>query len=85
MNQKSLYAILLWWRIQENLIEDHNIVFVIANNEQEARKLAKEKWNANEMHIDWTQKIEMVDWYKIILEKQSKTWDNFELNTDYID
>jgi len=41
---KKLYAVYLGGRIkEENFIEDHEIVFVVAEDEKEARSLGREK------------------------------------------
>ena len=44
MDNQNLYAVLLGGKIRKNhLMEDHHLVFVIAENEAEARKLSKKK------------------------------------------
>ena len=84
MKDKNLYAVLLGGKIRKHhLMEDHHLVFVVAENEIEARKLAKKKWNAEDIHIDRTQKINMVDGYKIMLQKTEKQEDDLEINTEY--
>lgn len=84
MKNKNLYSVLLGGKIRKNnLMEDHHLVFVVAENEIEARKLAKEKWNAEDIHVDGTQKINMVDGYEIMLQKTEKQNDNLEVNTKY--
>ncbi len=70
MKKQNLYAILLGGKIRKNhLMEDHHLVFVVAENENEARKLSKKKWDVEEIHIDGTQLIDVVDGYKINLQK----------------
>ena len=64
-------------------MEDHNLIFVVAENEEKARGLAKQKWKVGDIHIDWTQKLDVVDWYKISLEKTNKKDDVFEINSEY--
>lgn len=82
--EKKLYAVLLGGKLRENhLMEDHHLVFVIAENEPEARKLAKKKWNAVEVHVDGTQLIEKVDGFKIHLEEESGQGSSFEVNSKY--
>lgn len=84
MSKLNLYAILLGGKIRKNhLMEDHHLVFVVANNEKEARKLAKAKWDAEEVHVDGSQKITTVDGYKIILEKTTKDEDDNVINPKY--
>ena len=84
MDNQNLYAVLLGGKIRKNhLMEDHHLVFVIAENEAEARKLSKKKWNAEEIHVDGTQKIKVVDGYKINLQKIDKHDDDFQINPTY--
>ena len=52
MNNQNLYAVLLGGKIHKNhLMEDHHLVFVVAENEIEARKLSKKKWNAEDIKL----------------------------------
>lgn len=84
MKNKFLYAILLGGKLRSNhLMEDHHLVFVVAGNEKEARKLAKLKWEAEEVHVDGTQRIEKVDGYKISLEEESDQENKFIINSKY--
>ena len=84
MKNKNLYAILLGGKIRKNnLMEDHHLVFVIAKNETEARKISKKKWNANDIHVDGTQKLNVVDGYKINLIKTNEQNNNFDINSKY--
>ena len=72
---KNLYAVLLGGKIrEENLMEDHQLVFVVAADEKKARALAKLKWTeAESIHVDGTQLIKQVDGYQINLEKSNNT------------
>jgi len=82
--KKQLYAVLLGGKLRENhLMEDHHLVFVVAKNEKEARVLAKQKWQAEEIHVDGTQLIEKVDGFKIFLEKEEGEESIFKTNPDY--
>ena len=84
MDNQNLYAVLLGGKIRKNhLMEDHHLVFVVAENEIEARKLSKRKWDAEEIHVDGTQKIKEVDGYKINLQKIDKHDDDFQINPTY--
>lgn len=84
MKDLNLYAVLLGGKIRENhLMEDHHLVFVVAENEEEARKLAKKKWDAEDIHVDGTQKLNTVDGYQIKLEKTSKKDDDLQVNPEY--
>ena len=84
MKNQNLYAILLGGKIRKNhLMEDHHLVFVVAENEDEARKLSKKKWDAEDIHVDGTQKLNIVDGYRINLVKTDKPDDNFQVNPEY--
>lgn len=74
---EKLYAVLLGGKIrEENLMEDHQLVFVIATDEKRARVLAKQKWpKAESIHVDGTQQITQVDGYHIRLEKGATSED----------
>ncbi len=74
---ENLYAVLLGGKIREdNLMEDHQLVFVVASNEKEARQLAKQKWpQADSIHVDGTQLIKQVDGFEIKLEKTNNSVD----------
>ncbi len=52
-----------------HLTEDHHLVFVLTENEAEARRSAKKKWDADEIHVDGVQKRTRVNGYKILLQK----------------
>lgn len=82
--EKSLYAVLLGGKLRSHhLMEDHHLVFVVAEDEKTARKLAKKKWQAEEVHVDGTQKLERVDGYNILLQKAEQESDAFEVNPNY--
>ena len=84
MNNQNLYAVLLGGKIRKNhLMEDHHLVFVVAANEIEARKLSKEKWDAEDIHVDGTQKIDVVDGYKVDLQKTDNRNDDYQINPEY--
>lgn len=84
MTNHHLYAVLLGGKIRKNhLMEDHHLVFVVASNENEARKLAKLKWDVEEIHVDGTQLIKSVDGYNIILNKTEDQDDDFSINPNY--
>ena len=82
---EKLYAVLLGGKIrEENLMEDHQLVFVIASDEKEARRLAKLKWpEAESIHVDGTQHIKQVDGYRINLEKSNNPDDHSEVDNQY--
>ena len=82
---EKLYAVLLGGKIrEENLMEDHQLVFVVASNEKEARRLGKLKWSeAESIHVDGTQHIKQVDGYQINLEKGNTSDDNSETDNQY--
>lgn len=82
---ENLYAVLLGGKIRaENLMEDHQLVFVVASDEKKARALAKLKWpEAESMHVDGTQQIKQVDGYRVILEKSDIASDISETDSQY--
>lgn len=82
--EKNLYAVLLGGKLRkQHLMEDHHLVFVVAESELEARKLAKAKWNAQEVHVDGTQKIKKVDGFRIKLEEEQDKSSDFEIDPKY--
>lgn len=75
MKNQNLYAVLLGGKISKNhLMEDHHLVFVVAENEDKARELSKKKGNADDIHIDG---------YQINLVKTNKQDDDFNVNPEY--
>lgn len=84
MTNPNLYAVLLGGKIRKNhLMEDHHLVFVVASDEKEARKLAKLKWDVEEVHVDGTQLIKSVDGYSINLNKTKDMKDDFVVDPNY--
>lgn len=73
MTDRYLYAVLLGGKIRtKNLMEDHQLVFVVAGDEADARKLAKRKWNAEDVHVDGTERLSTVDGYAVRLERSGE-------------
>ena len=84
MKKRNLWAVFLGGKIRKNaLIEDHELVFVVAQNEIEARKQAKLKWNAEEVHVDGTQCLQVIDGYQICLKKSADEDDSAPVNNQY--
>jgi hypothetical protein len=83
--EKNLYAVLLGGKLRENhLMEDHHLVFVVAENEKDARTKAKKKWqDAETVHVDGTQLIEKVDGYQVVLERSESDESSFIIDPDY--
>ena len=70
MSNKKLYAILLGGKANKSqLMEDHNLVFVVAENEVDAAITARKRWDVKGAHIDGIKQLESVDGYTIKLEK----------------
>lgn len=64
--EKKLFAVYLWWKREKWFLEDHDLIFVVAKNKNEAKKIAKWKTNIEEdLHCDWIVQIENVDGYTI--------------------
>ena len=55
--------------------EDHEVVFVVAEDEPEARAKAKTKWAGESpagLHVDSIGKLDLVDGYRITLVPQGE-------------
>ena len=65
----KLYAVLLGGSGGPGrLAEDHETVFVVADNEQEAKAAAKPKWSGyGRGHVDAISSVEVVDGHAITL------------------
>lgn len=80
---KTLWAIYLGGRYADGFIEDHEIVFVVAENREEAKQLAKDKTKIiNDVHCDGVISIVNVDGYDINI-KQSSNNENVEYDNTY--
>ena len=66
---QKLYSILLGQNNKKDFLEKHQLVYVVAQNEKEAKILAKKKWKISNIHIDNIKVINNVDGYKINLKK----------------
>lgn len=63
--------------------EDHEIVTVVANSQEEAKKRAKSKWTGyGKAHIDGIMQVDIVDGYKVKLE-QTAELDKLKLETNW--
>ncbi|MEI6649836.1 MAG: DUF1543 domain-containing protein [Candidatus Moraniibacteriota bacterium] len=70
--QKFLFAVLLGKSGDgEELMEVHRLEFVVAESEDDAKVLAKTRWNVESSHIDGIRKLDLVDGYEIALDKKS--------------
>ena len=67
-----LYAVVLGGRLREGRLgEDHETVFVVASDEDQARSKAKGKWSGDSrkgLHVDALTRVEQVDGYAVRLE-----------------
>lgn len=80
---KTLWAIYLGGRYSDGFIEDHEIVFVIAENKDEAKILAKAKTKiTNDVHCDGVISITNVDGYDISI-KQSNDIEKVDYDNTY--
>jgi Domain of Unknown Function (DUF1543) len=85
MLKKSLFAVFLGGKLTDDRLgEDHEVVFVVAATQKEARTLAKAKWKgvAEGIHIDAIQKVEVVDGHRILLEETGES-DRAKINNQY--
>jgi hypothetical protein len=55
--------------------EDHEVVFVVAEDVQAARKQARAKWTGHDQkaHVDMVQELDIVDGYEVSLSPTDKT------------
>lgn len=69
MEPVDLYAVYLGGKPQPGRMgEDHEVVFVVAGNPADARKLAKAKWTGfGDPHVDAVQKLDLVDGWAVSL------------------
>ncbi len=78
--EKSLFAVYLGGRYGDNFIEDHEIIFVVASDTDEAKKFAKAKSKIKiDIHCDGIIEILNVDGYRIDISegwKESIVYDN---------
>ena len=80
---KTLWAIYLGGRYGDGFIEDHEIVFVIASDKDEAKRLAKVKTKiTNDVHCDGVISIINVDGYDVNIN-QSGDIENVEYDNTY--
>jgi len=65
-----LYAAFLGGELQEGRMgEDHEVVFVVADDLRTARRAAKAKWGGDgRAHVDALTRLDMIDGYTIGLE-----------------
>jgi hypothetical protein len=64
-----LYAAFLGGSLAEGRMgEDHEVVFVVARDPAEAKKLAMAKWHgAGRGHVDAVQRLDAVDGYQVVI------------------
>ena len=80
----KLYIVFLGGNLPPNRFgEDHEIVTVVANSQEEAKKLAKSKWSGyGKAHIDGIMQVDVVDGYKVKLE-QTAELNKLKLETNW--
>lgn len=80
----KLYIVFLGGNLPPNRFgEDHEIVTVVANSQEEAKKLAKSKWAGyGKAHIDGIMQVDVVDGYKVKLE-QTAELNKLKLETNW--
>jgi hypothetical protein len=66
-----LYAAFLGGELAEDRMgEDHEVVFVVAQDTTSARKAAQKKWGGTgRAHVDAVTRLEMIDGYTVALER----------------
>ena len=72
----------MWAVSNERLMEDHEILLVVASDLEEAKNKVVEKTKLiNQVHIDFILEVKNVDGYDIILKKWKK--ENISKVNDY--
>jgi len=69
-NKLKLFAGLLGRASDGELVEEHKVEFVVASNEDEAKKKLKNKWRSGRVHIDGIKELKEVDGHKIVIENK---------------
>ena len=67
---KKLYLAYMWAEAKDRMIEDHEMLMVVAENEDDAKLKCKEKsklWD--DVHVDYILEVSNIDWYNVSLEK----------------
>lgn len=78
----KLYLAYIGWDSENRLIEDHDIVLVVASDAKEAKQKAKQKTKLlSGVHVDIMMEIKNIDGFDILLEKS----DNKEEITKVLD
>ncbi len=49
------------------VVENHKLEFVVAENEEEAKKRLLQKWSVENVHLDGMKEISEVDGHKILI------------------
>ena len=78
----KLFLAYMWAVSNERLMEDYEILLVVASNLEEAKNKVVEKTKLiNQVHIDFILEVKNVDGYDIILKKWQK--ENISKVSDY--
>jgi len=79
----DLYAVYLGGHMSEGRLgEDHEVVFVVAEDAHDARSRAKAKWTgAGGVHVDALVRLDQIDGHVIRLEPAADHGDLVELDT----
>ncbi|MCX6825146.1 MAG: DUF1543 domain-containing protein [candidate division SR1 bacterium] len=71
--EKTLFAVYLGGKHHNGLLEDHDLIFVVATSKEEAKKLALKKTKIKDgLHADGAIAIHSVDGYSIKLIEEGK-------------
>jgi hypothetical protein len=64
--------------------EDHEVVFVVADDPKAVRRQAKKKWRgAGRAHVDAIQRLDAIDGWRILLEPGGGETDETDLDPTY--
>ena len=68
MSEKlKLFAGLLGQVPKGEVVENHKLEFVVAENEEEAKKQLLQKWSVENVHLDGMKEISEVDGHRILI------------------
>jgi hypothetical protein len=63
----KLFAGLLGQVPKGEVVENHKLEFVVAENEEEAKKQLLQKWPMGDVHLDGMKEINEVDGHRILI------------------
>jgi hypothetical protein len=68
MKKLKLFVGLLGQVPKGEVVENHELELVVAENEEEAKKQFLQKWSAESVHLDGMKEVSKVDGYEILID-----------------